>query len=85
MKRIIVLLTVLFVTVSFAASGKELATKLALSASSKAGKQWKRVFKSKRKLKRYGIDKLNDDEKNILKQYLINHAADSDAPEAAGI
>jgi len=85
MKKIIVLLTILFVTVSFGATGKELASKLALSASSKAGKQWSRIFKKTRKMKKYGINKLSDADKDALKQYLISHAADSDAPEAAGI
>ena len=85
MKKIIALLTIVFITVSFAASGKELATQLALSASSKAGKQWARVFKKTRKMKKYGIDKLSDADKEILKKYLMEHAADSDAPEAAGI
>ena len=85
MKKIIALLTILFVTVSFASTGKELATQLALSASSKASKQWARVFKKTRKMKRYGIDKLSAADKDILKKYLMDHAADSDAPEAAGL
>jgi hypothetical protein len=79
------ILTILFVTVSFAATGKELAVQLGISASSKASKQWERVFKKKRKMKKYGIDKLSASDKDALKTYLINHAADSDAPEAAGM
>jgi hypothetical protein len=85
MKKIVIMLTILFVTLSFATSGKDLATQLSLSASSKAGKQWERVFKKKRKMKKYGIDKLSDADKEALKTYLVNHAADSDAPEAAGM
>jgi hypothetical protein len=69
----------------FGMDGKAIANKLGLSASSKATVQWERVFKKQRKMKKYGIDKLSDDEKNALKQYLISHAADSDAPEAAGM
>ena len=85
MKEIVAIL-VLFLAVNlFGADGKALAMKLGLSASSKASAQWKRVFKKKRKMKKYGIDKLKDDEKLALKDYLMNHAADSDTPEAAGI
>jgi len=36
-------------------------------------------------MKKLGIDKLSDKDKLILLEYLKNHAADSDAPEAAGI
>jgi hypothetical protein len=36
-------------------------------------------------MKKYGIDKLSDSDKALLKEYLMNHAADSDNPEAAGI
>ena len=85
MKKFIAIVTLLFVTSSFASTGKELAKQLGLSASSKASKQWTRVFKKKRKMKKYGIDKLSDADKEALKTYLINHAADSDSPEAAGI
>jgi len=67
------------------ADGRSIARKLGLDPSSKAIKQWERVFKSKRKMKKYGIDKLSEKEKEELKEYLINHAADSDHPEAAGM
>ena len=47
-----------FATISlFAADGKTLAKELGLSASSKASTQWNRVFKKKRKMKKYGINK----------------------------
>ena len=69
----------------FANSGKQLAIKLHINPSSKAIKQWERVFKKERKQKKYGIDKLSDGDKSALKAYLINHAADSDSPEAAGM
>ena len=68
----------------FANSGKQLAIKLHINPSSKAIKQWERIFKKKKKQKKYGIDKLSDSEKEVLKKYLINHAADSDQPESAG-
>ena len=69
----------------FAADGKSLASQLGLSASSKASAQWKRVFKKVKKMKKYGIDVLSDGDKASLKEYLMNHAADSDTPEAAGM
>jgi hypothetical protein len=62
-----------------------IAKSLNLSAGSKAIVQWERVFNSTRKMKRYRISQLNDDEKNALKEYLINHAIDSDQPTIAGV
>ncbi len=87
MKRFIKLLLLMsFMTISlFGADGKALAAQLKLSASSKAIVQWNRVFKKKRKMKKLGIDKLSDADKAALKAYLIAHAADSDAPEVAGM
>ncbi len=85
MKKLVVIITLLFTVSMFAASGKAIASKLGLSASSKASTQWKRVFKKAKKMKKYGIDKLSDGDKSLLKDYLINNAADSDTPEAAGI
>jgi len=64
---------------------KTLVDKLSLSAGSKAIKQWERIFTSARKMKRYKIDKLNPKDKEILKEYLIKHAIDSDQPTVAGI
>jgi len=63
----------------------ELAKSLNLSAGSKAIVQWERVFKSERKMKRYKIDTLTLQQKNALKEYLIEHAIDSDKPTIAGI
>jgi hypothetical protein len=64
---------------------ESLANELKISAASKAMIQWERVFKSPRKMKRYKIDTLTDDEKKVLKRYLINHAIDSDQPTIAGV
>jgi len=63
---------------------KEIATKLSLNPGAKAMMQWERVFKSKRKMKKYKIDTLKEDERKILKEYLISHSADSDKPQFAG-
>ncbi len=81
--RIFLALSV-FATFAFA-GGKELAKQLGLSASSKAIKQWERVFEKEKKMEKYGIDKLSDSDKEVLKQYLTTHAADSEHPEAAGM
>jgi hypothetical protein len=85
MKKMIAIIALLFTISAFASDGKSVANKLGLSASSKASAQWKRVFKKTKKMKKYGIDKLNDEDKSALKEYLMDHAADSDAPEAAGM
>jgi hypothetical protein len=62
-----------------------LAQSLNLSAGSKAIVQWERVFKSKRKMKKYKIDQLSEENKTRLKEYLIKHAIDSDQPTIAGV
>jgi hypothetical protein len=85
MKKLIAIIALFFTISMFAADGKALAKQLGLSASSKASAQWKRVFKKDRKMEKYGIDKLSDADKSALKKYLMNHAADSDTPEAAGM
>ena len=64
--------------------GMRLSQSLHLSAGSKAILQWERVFKSKRKMKRYNIISLSENEKNALQEYLVNHAIDSDQPTIAG-
>ena len=53
-------------------------------AGTKAIIQWERVFKSEKKMKKYKIDLLTENEKLKLKEYLISHAADSHEPEFAG-
>jgi len=63
----------------------DLAKSLNISAGSKAIVQWERVFKSKRKMKRYKIDTLSDSQREALKEYLIKHAIDSDQPTIAGV
>jgi len=65
-------------------NAEDIAYKLKLSAGSKAIVQWERVFKSERKMKRYKIDKLTPQQQDALKEYLVNHAIDSDQPTVAG-
>ena len=69
---------------AFAKSGQDLANDLKLNPSSKAVKQWERIFSSPDKLQQAGIDKLSDSDKSALKKYLLDHAADSDKPAVAG-
>lgn len=69
---------------AFAKSGSELANDLKLNPSSKAIKQWERIFSNPEKLQQAGIDKLSDADKSALKKYLLDHAADSDKPAVAG-
>jgi len=62
-----------------------IAKELHLVAGKKAIIQWERVFKSERKMKKYGIDKLSKTQQIQLKKYLLDHAADSDHPTVAGM
>ena len=74
----------LFAVASFAASGKELASKLKLNAGDKAMKQWERMFSNPAKLAEIGADKLSAGDQAALKAYLVEFAADGDKPAAAG-
>lgn len=85
MKLFSLLVIIALYATSVSADGKSLASKLGLNPSSKAIKQWEKVFKKDKKMVKLGIDKLSDGEKSDLKKYLTNHAADSDHPEAAGM
>lgn len=78
-------LSLLLAVSAFAASGKDLAKSLKLDASSKAIKQWDRIFSTPDKMAAMGIDKLSGSDKDALQKYLTSHAADSDHPEAAGL
>jgi len=86
-KKILLILTFIFYSNLSANENiaKTMVYKLSLSAGSKAIKQWERIFTSIKKMKRYKIDTLDSTEKEILKEYLINHAIDSDQPTVAGI
>ena len=71
--------------ISLIASPSEWANELNLVAGKKAIIQWERVFKSERKMKKYGIDKLSKEQQLELEKYLLTHAADSDHPTIAGM
>ena len=66
-------------------SPENICKKLHLIPGEKAMIQWQRVFKNPRKLKRYGLDKLDLKDRKELEEYLVNHAADSDQPMVAGM
>lgn len=85
MKLLTLFTSICLMAVMGYANGKDIAKSLGLDPSSKAIKQWEKVFKKEKKMKKYGIDKLSGAQKKELKEYLIAHAADSDHPEAAGI
>jgi len=71
-------------TAMWAKSGQQLSNELKIDPSSKAIKQWERIFSTEDKLKQLGIDKLSASDKAELKKFLIDHAADSDKPTVAG-
>ena len=84
-KALLLFFTLFVSALTLYASPQEIARKLHLIAGKKAIIQWERVFKSNRKMKKYGIDKLSKAEKESLKNYLLDHAADSDHPTVAGM
>jgi hypothetical protein len=84
MKKIVLAIVLLLSVNIFAADGASLASQLGLDAGTKVTKQWKRIFKSARKMKKRGIDKLSSADQATLKEYLINNAGDSDSAESAG-
>ena len=67
-----------------AASGDALCKQLGLNPSSKAGKQWEKVFANVDKLKDIGADKFAAGDQKALLDYLVDHAADSDHPTVPG-
>jgi len=86
MKLLIVFTLLSIITVEASeAQAIALAESLHLSAGSKAIVQWERIFQSPRKMKRYKIDTLSKKDQEILKEYLVDHAIDSDKPTIAGI
>ena len=84
MKKVVAVVALFFTLNVFAANGAALAGELGLNAGTKVTKQWERIFKSAKKMKKRGIDKLSSGDQATLKEYLINNAGDSDAAESAG-
>lgn len=77
----------IFVTYVFASQshGEALARELQLIPGTKASIQWKRIFKSEQKRRRYGLDTLTQEQLLALKRYLLEHAADSPKPIVPGL
>jgi len=51
----------------------------------KAKRQWKRIFKKDKKMKKLGLNEYSEKEKKDLLSYLIKNAADSDNPTVPGL
>lgn len=86
MKKTVVAISIISALASLVyADGKDLAKTLNLDASSKAIKQWEKVFEADDKMEKMGIKKLSPADRDALKKYLTSHAADSDHPQAAGM
>jgi hypothetical protein len=68
----------------FGANGEELCKQLKINPSEKASKQWERFISNPEKLKSIGASDLSSEELDSLKEYLIEHAADSDTSTVPG-
>lgn len=81
-------LVFLFGSTAFAAHNDSIANvskEMKLVPASKAIVQWERVFSSEARKKRYHIDQLSPEVQELLKEYLIKHAADSSQPMVPGL
>ncbi|NOQ32395.1 MAG: hypothetical protein GQ570_14895 [Helicobacteraceae bacterium] len=56
-----------------------------LYAGTKATIQWERIFSTQRRLVRYSLNDISPETRGKLKQYLIEHAADSEQPIVPGL
>lgn len=78
-----------FVLITVSLHAKEqiaqVANRLGLYAGTKATIQWERVFMSEKKMQLLGIDRLDSQTKEELKNYLKKHAADSQQPMVPGL
>ena len=88
MKKSLIILAALstgLITSSFAVTPEVIVEANGILPYAKAKKQWIRVFKKDRKMKRLGLAKYSESEKEALLKYLIQHAADSDNPTVPGM
>ena len=84
----ILLLFILFGSIAFADSEDSIVkvcVEMKLVPASKAIVQWERVFSSDKRKRRYGINQLSPKVQELLKVYLIEHAADSSQPMVPGL
>jgi len=63
----------------------ELCKEMHIVPASKAIIQWERIFSSDKRKKKYKIDRLTPSVQQQLKNYLIQHAADSSQPMVPGL
>ncbi|MGB5964433.1 MAG: hypothetical protein WBG65_02755 [Sulfurimonadaceae bacterium] len=77
----------LFGSISFANNDsiEKVCKEMKIVPASKAIVQWERVFSNEKRKKRYNIDQLSPDVQELLKTYLIEHAADSSQPMVPGL
>jgi len=75
----------LFITHLNAQEVSALAKELKLYGGTKATVQWERIFSSERHLVRYNLNALDQQTRNSLKKYLIEHSADSQQPILPGL
>ena len=81
-----ILLSFIFIFVNISADEiQDLAQELNLYGGTKASIQWERVFSSQRRLERYKLNHLSKKKQDALKNYLIQHAADSEQPIVPGL
>ena len=87
MLKFLVLIFILFTNVygDKNNSMEHVCSELNLIPASKAIVQWERVFSSEKRMHRYHIDQLSPNVQLLLKEYLINHAADSSQPMVPGL
>ncbi len=84
MKRVLFVFFI-FISLAIAKSGEDISKELKLNPASKAQKQWDRIFGDVKKMQKMEIDKLSEDDKKNLLEYLKSHAADSDSPTVPGL
>jgi len=64
---------------------EDICTQMDLVPASKAVIQWERIFSSDKRKQKYKIDQLAPVVQQQLKNYLIQHAADSSQPMVPGL
>lgn len=67
-----------------ARSGFEIANELRINPQDRLKRQWEYVYRRKRLMERYGINTLEKEEQDLLRTYLLEHAADAKRANIAG-
>ena len=66
-------------------TGADIAKKHNLKASTKAQRQWEKIFTKERRMKLLGINDLTKEQKDKLLKYLVKYAADSEQSTVPGM